>query len=112
MTWVSVASVEEFPEDEGALLASDPPIGVFKFEGSYYAIDDTCSHDKSSLCEGYLDGGVVECAWHFSKFDIRTGEVLTLPATRDLRTYPVRIRGSEVQVKLPEDVLPPSLRNT
>ena len=59
---------------------------MFNVDGEYYAIDDTCTHDKYSLADGYIDDDVVECALHMAKFSIRTGKALSLPATRDLVT--------------------------
>ena len=49
-------------------------------DGSFYAIDDTCTHETYSLAEGYIEGTQVECALHFREFDLRTGEALCLPA--------------------------------
>lgn len=75
-----------------------PPIAVFNVDGEYFAIDDTCSHDKSSLADGYIDGDRVECSWHFAKFCIRTGAALTPPATVPVSTYEVRVDGDDVMI--------------
>ena len=75
-----------------------PPIAVFHVDGSFYAIDDTCTHETYSLAEGYIEGAAVECALHFAKFDLRTGEALCSPALVGLRTYPVKAEGDEVFV--------------
>jgi nitrite reductase/ring-hydroxylating ferredoxin subunit len=64
-------------------------VAVWNVHGTFYATDDTCTHEKYSLADGYMDGFEVECALHWAKFDVRTGAALTLPATRDLIAYPV-----------------------
>lgn len=83
-------------------MTSEPPVAIFNIDGQLYATADTCTHDASSLADGYIDGDVVECAWHFAKFCIRTGEVLSLPATVSLRTYPVKILDEDVLVDVPD----------
>jgi len=65
-----------------------------------FAIDDTCSHAEASLTEGEVTGFKIECWLHGAEFDLRTGEVLTLPATQSVATYPVIIDGDSVLVKI------------
>ena len=63
-----------------------------------YALDDTCSHEDVSLSEGEVD--IAECAlecWkHGSLFSLETGEALSLPATKSVKTYEVRIVDNDV----------------
>ncbi|MDF3819028.1 non-heme iron oxygenase ferredoxin subunit [Leptospira sp. 96542] len=68
--------------------------------GKYYAFEDSCTHDGEEIACGKLDGCVVTCPRHFAQFDIRTGEVLALPATEPLQTFPVRISGDQIEVDL------------
>jgi nitrite reductase/ring-hydroxylating ferredoxin subunit len=106
VTWTKACSTTDIEEGEGYQL--DPPgegtgpIALFNVDDEFFAIDDTCTHDESSLADGYVDGDVVECAWHFAKFCIRTGEVLSLPATCPVATYPVKVEGAHVFVDLPD----------
>ncbi len=65
-----------------------------------YALDDTCSHAKASLGEGELCGYELECPRHGALFDVRTGEALTLPATKPVKTYPVAVEDGKVFVEL------------
>ncbi|GBC97136.1 3-phenylpropionate/cinnamic acid dioxygenase ferredoxin subunit [bacterium HR16] len=68
----------------------------------FYAIDDVCTHDGGPLGEGELCGYEIECPRHGAHFDVRTGEALTLPATRPVHSYPTVVEGNEVFVELPE----------
>jgi 3-phenylpropionate/trans-cinnamate dioxygenase ferredoxin subunit len=70
-------------------------------EGDVFAVDDTCTHEEESLSEGELVGCEVECPWHFSRFDIRTGEAAALPAIEPLRTYRVVVKDGDIFVELP-----------
>ncbi len=65
-----------------------------------FAIDDTCSHAEASLTEGEVTDFKIECWLHGAEFDLRTGEVLTLPATQGVAIYPVIIDGDSVFVKI------------
>jgi len=81
--------------------AETPAIAVFRLEDGFYATEDTCSHAQSSLAAGDVDleECTVECPYHASQFEIKTGRVLSLPATKPIRTFPVRIVGDEVYVE-------------
>jgi 3-phenylpropionate/trans-cinnamate dioxygenase ferredoxin subunit len=69
-------------------------------DGSYYAADDTCTHEDASLSKGFLKGKVVKCPLHGSRFDLCTGEVLDDPAEENLRTYPVRLDGDDILIDM------------
>jgi len=55
-------------------------ICLVNVEWKYYAIGNVCTHEGGPLAEGTLEGYEVECPWHGSKFDIRTGKVTRPPA--------------------------------
>lgn len=69
--------------------------------GRFFAFADSCTHDGGPLCEGELDGESVVCPWHFSRFSIRTGEVIDSPAHEPVRTYSVRTEGGAILVGPP-----------
>ena len=98
MPWILACKADEVEPGEAVAVIGDPPIAVFNVDGEWLATADTCSHDKSSLAEGYVDGEVVECAWHFARFCLRTGAVLALPATVPIATYPVKVEDGSVYV--------------
>ena len=75
-------------------------IAIFNLGGTFYAIDDLCTHEDASLSEGEIDGDEVECPWHAARFNIKTGEVLSAPAYEDVSTYKVRLNGEDVEVEI------------
>ncbi len=77
-------------------------IAVFYLKGKFYAIEDTCTHAQASLSEGSVEGLVVTCPRHGAKFDLITGETLSLPAVFPVRTYPVVVENEEVFVEVSE----------
>ncbi len=75
-------------------------IALCNAEGEFYAISDVCTHDMGPLDQGELEDHEIECPRHGARFDVRTGEVLALPAVLPIKTYPVRVVDGEVQVGL------------
>ena len=69
----------------------------------FYVIGDRCSHEDYSLSEGdvWEDEREIECPKHGSTFSLCTGEPQTLPATRPVPVYSVRVDGDDVYVELP-----------
>jgi naphthalene 1,2-dioxygenase system ferredoxin subunit len=99
--WVKAASRGDLAEGEvlGLVLAGKE-IALYDIDGTVYATDDVCTHAYARLSDGWLDKGEIECPLHAGRFDVRTGKVLCPPVTDDVKTYPVRLLGDEIQVKL------------
>jgi 3-phenylpropionate/trans-cinnamate dioxygenase ferredoxin component len=98
---VRVAAEGEIPEGGVKIIqAGSLFVGVYLIDGRYYAIEDRCSHDDGPLCEGDREGFEVECPRHGARFDVRTGHVLSLPATEDVDAFPVTVRDGEVFVEV------------
>lgn len=73
---------------------------LVKVRGTYYALDNLCSHAGGSLCEGSLDGEVIECPLHGSRFDVKNGNVVQGPAEQPQKTYPIQVRDGAIFVKM------------
>lgn len=98
--FVSVATVDELQPGERMVVELGRHwVAIFNVEGTYYAIEDVCTHDDGPLAEGELDGCIITCPRHGATFDIRTGKVLTAPAMVDVKSYEVQIKGNDIQVK-------------
>src|SRR5215203_2399311 len=74
-------------------------ICVVNVEGKYYAIGSICTHEGGPLADGMLEGYEVECPWHGSKFDVRTGEVTNPPASEPEPAYEVKVDGNNILIK-------------
>lgn len=99
--WVTVASRQALAEgDMVAARAGDQDIAVYNVDGQFYATDNICTHAQAFLTDGYLDGDVIECPLHAGRFEVKTGKGLGPPIPCDIKTFPVRIVGDEVQVDL------------
>lgn len=69
-------------------------------EGSYYALQEVCSHAQAFLSRGQLYGDEIVCPLHGSAFSVSTGAVLSSPANEDLNVYAVRVEGDDILISL------------
>ncbi len=91
---------------DGKALAAEvdgTEIALVRQGSEVFAIRDECSHAEIALSEGDVEGCTVECWLHGSRFDLRTGAALGLPATEPVAVYPVRIDGDDVFVDVHTD---------
>ncbi|NUS74421.1 MAG: non-heme iron oxygenase ferredoxin subunit [Corynebacteriales bacterium] len=87
-----------------AVEVDDQPVAVVHADdGNFYAIHDVCSHAEVALSDGEIDGCTLECWLHGSRFDLKTGEPLELPATEPVPTYAVRVDGDDVLVDIEQE---------
>jgi 3-phenylpropionate/trans-cinnamate dioxygenase ferredoxin subunit len=99
--FVPVAKTTELPDPGRKLVElEDRVIALFHVGGRFFAIDDVCTHDGGPLSEGTLDGFTIACPRHGAKFDIRSGEALTMPATQPTAAYEVKVEGGVVYVNV------------
>ncbi len=72
-----------------------------------FAFSDHCTHKGGPLSDGALVDCTVQCPWHGSQFDVRTGRVVAGPAVEKIQIYQLDIRSGEVYVKPPETITKP-----
>ena len=99
--------------------ASEIPVGTMKMfkvgeqeylvanvKGNYYAMGNRCTHANGDLSKGSLEGNVVTCPKHKSKFDVTTGKVISgpkilfiHPKIKDAPSYAVKVEGNTLLLK-------------
>jgi nitrite reductase (NADH) small subunit len=98
--FVKAARVEEIPPGTGkAVEVSGQPVALFNVDGTFHAVDGLCPHQGGPLGEGFLEGQVVVCPWHFWQFDVVKGHAPDLPEAV-IRKFPVRVDGGDVLVEV------------
>ncbi len=99
--YVKVSKVSDLsPGDAKLVEVEGKKIALFNVEGSFYALDDTCSHRGGPLSEGMLEGNQVSCPWHGAAFDVTSGAVLSPPAPNGVARYNVRVEGADIEVEI------------
>jgi len=98
---VRVCSVDDVaPETALAVEVDGTEVAIVRTGDRFYAIADECSHAAVPLSEGDVEGCTLECYLHGSRFDLRTGEPLGLPATEPVPVFRCRVDGDDVLVDL------------
>jgi 3-phenylpropionate/trans-cinnamate dioxygenase ferredoxin subunit len=100
---VDICPVDDLPLGAKRVVTwEDLEIGIVNCGGEVLAIEDRCSHDNGDLMEGDVDAEecTVECPRHGSRFDLRTGKPLTLPAYVPVDTFPVTVEDGVIRVEV------------
>jgi uncharacterized membrane protein/nitrite reductase/ring-hydroxylating ferredoxin subunit len=88
---IIVATGDELKVNQMKLVhIKDKRIVICKTENGYAAFDDHCTHRGGSLAGGSMICGMVQCPWHGSQFDVKSGMVKAGPAKENINTYIVR----------------------
>src|SRR5437870_203177 len=100
--FIKIASTTDLaPGEAKCVEVAGKKIALFNLDGTFFAIDDTCTHRGGPLSEGEVSGEEVTCPWHGAVYNIKIGEVLGPPAPRGVASYAVRVQGSDVEVRAP-----------
>lgn len=97
--WVTVAKRADLPAGQiKGVKVGKQEIAIYNLDGEFYATDNVCSHAYAQLSDGFLDKTMVVCPLHAGCFDVKTGKAVEAPAEEDIKTFPVRVVGEEIQV--------------
>ena len=105
MTMVErIGPLEDLPEGKAKRVEiGSHVLTVVRLGDDVYAIGDRCSHQDISLSEGDVDcdDKLIECWKHGSAFSLETGEPESLPATKPVPVYEVRVVDGQIEVVIP-----------
>ena len=98
--FVAVLDADALAENKPVkVTAEGVAIVLVKQGGSIYALRDTCTHLGGPLSEGKIEGDGIRCPWHGSRFCLKDGRVLDGPAIYPERTFDVRVREGQIEVR-------------
>ncbi|MEJ2369166.1 MAG: non-heme iron oxygenase ferredoxin subunit [Acidobacteriota bacterium] len=100
--WVKVANVEDIPPEGLEVAVDEEPVLLVRKDGDVFALYGLCTHQDMELAGGHLEGSEWVCPHHGARFDVKSGEALSMPAVEDLEVYPVKVEDAAVYVKEPE----------
>lgn len=69
-------------------------------EDTFHATDGICTHGNTHLADGLVKGKLIECPKHNGRFNLEDGSPARAPVCVGLRTYPVKIRGGRIWMRL------------
>jgi nitrite reductase/ring-hydroxylating ferredoxin subunit len=69
---------DEVPEGGGVRRVGDWAVG--RSRGEVFAVSRRCRHQLADLSQGRVDAdGCLVCPWHGSRYDVRSGRMVTGP---------------------------------
>ena len=101
---VKTINISEINENSVKVVnIENKDIAIFNVDGEFYAIDDLCSHAEASLAEGEVFDCKVECPLHGAEFDLKTGQAVTLPATKPVASYVISIEDEVIYLEMEDN---------
>jgi len=108
MGFVKVCERRNIPEGEvKKVVVGEVEVLIVNVKGEYFAVGNRCTHRGADLSQGKLEGYIITCPRHGSKFDIRTGEAVSGPKSlfikmnvKSLPRYVLKLEGESIMVKV------------
>ena len=108
MSFVKVGEASEVPAGKMKMFKiGEKEYLVANVNGNYYAIGNMCTHANANLSQGSLEGNIVTCPKHKSKFDVTTGKVISgpkilffHPKINDEPSYEVKVEDNAILLKV------------
>jgi 3-phenylpropionate/trans-cinnamate dioxygenase ferredoxin subunit len=108
VSFVKLSELSEVPVGKMKMFrVGEKEYLVANVNGNYYAIGNRCTHASADLSRGSLEGNVVTCPKHKSKFDVTTGKVISRPKMlfihpkiNDELSYEVKVEGNALLLKI------------
>jgi len=90
-----------------AVSIQDKEIVIANYGGNYYAINRICTHMGGDLSKGKLEGKIIICPRHGSRFDVTTGKSISGPRigflklkTKDEPNYQVKVDNGIIMIDI------------
>ena len=105
--FTAVLAESDLPEGQPARAQHNgAPILLVRRGQQIYALAETCSHLGGPLSEGKLDGHIIQCPWHGSRFSLRDGHVVDGPAVHPQPCLEARVRNGQIEVRKAQGRMP------
>jgi nitrite reductase/ring-hydroxylating ferredoxin subunit len=99
--WVALMPADRLgPGEMTGVEVGNNRLAVYNINGAFHVTDNVCTHAFALLTDGWLEDGVIECPLHGGRFVVATGQAITEPAEKALRTYPARVNDGVIEVQL------------
>ena len=97
---MAVARADDLKEGEmQAFKVFDAKVAVANVGGTFYAFDDTCTHEGCSLAEGDLEETILTCSCHGSQFDVTSGALVRGPAQEPVKSHETRVEDGTLEIE-------------
>src|SRR5512137_720389 len=98
--YIKLCSVQDVPLGETRQFdLKDEEILVVNLDGVFCCLQARCSHAGAPLAEGEMEGNILVCPWHHSRFRITDGSVVSSPARAPLKVYKSLIKDGYILIE-------------
>lgn len=99
---IDAGSINEIPlgKTKRVELGQGQRVLICNVEGEFFAVDDRCTHEDSSLYLGCLKGEIIHCSLHGGQFNVKTGTAVAEPAEGKLKTYALLINDGRIYLTI------------
>jgi 3-phenylpropionate/trans-cinnamate dioxygenase ferredoxin component len=105
--FVNVGKVDEVTRATGKLVFIEGlSIALLNSDGAFYGLENRCPLDGASLSDGFIAGSLVKCPGDKARFFLPTGECISQPEAKHLRSYRVRLDKQDIYVDLGHHAAP------
>jgi 3-phenylpropionate/trans-cinnamate dioxygenase ferredoxin subunit len=100
--WIAACDADDVDEEDViSVEIAGELIAIYRSpQDTYHATHGICTHERAELADGLVMGDTIECPKHNGRFNYKTGEAIRIPARESLCTYPVKVAGGRVFVRL------------
>ena len=100
--WIAACKADDIlREDVAGFEHGGRSFAIYRSpEDRFFATDGLCTHEAFELCDGFVMGDIIECPKHNGRFNYKTGEAKGAPVCVDLKTYPVKVEGGTVYIRV------------
>jgi 3-phenylpropionate/trans-cinnamate dioxygenase ferredoxin subunit len=100
--WVEICGIDDIDaEDVIRFDHGTRTIAIYRSpDDEYFATDGLCTHEQVHLADGLVLDDIIECPKHNGRFNYRTGAAKSAPACVNLQTYPVKVEGGKVHIRI------------
>jgi nitrite reductase/ring-hydroxylating ferredoxin subunit len=102
--YILLTKTSDIPENRASCFKIDGHnVVLSQVKGEFFALKNKCSHAEQTFDKGRVRGHKLLCPLHGAIFDIRDGSVLSAPAFKPIKSYPLKIEGDDILICLESD---------
>ena len=105
-SFMRIADTAEVPAGKMKMMKiKDEKILIVNVDNNFYAVANPCTHKGGDLSKGSLEGKILTCPVHGSRFDVTTGKNVYAPKqfmsksnVGDLKKYELMVEGNSILI--------------
>ncbi|MEM7097746.1 MAG: Rieske 2Fe-2S domain-containing protein [Pseudomonadota bacterium] len=98
---IDAIACDDLPINSSTVIETDwVSILLANADGTFYAIENKCTHQDAPLAQGRIRRGFISCPLHGVLFDLKTGEPRGQLTRKPVNTFPVHTDAGRVKIDI------------